>query len=92
MEAKEICLLCRASVLKRSWNLQYFTLPLASSLHCIIISAHSQGNINRLDPVLNIPEYVICALNGRHRCCLSWLLLLSYRFIKDATCGSHTTM
>ena len=30
--------------------------PLALSLHCIIDSAHSLGNVNRLDPVLNVPE------------------------------------
>ena len=34
-----------------------FTPPLALSVHYIIISAHSPGNVNRLDPVLNVPEY-----------------------------------
>ena len=32
--------------------------PLAFSIHYTIISAHSPGNVNRLDPVLTVPEYV----------------------------------
>jgi len=37
----------------------YFTPPLAFSAHYIIISVHSPDNVNRLDPVLNVPEYIL---------------------------------
>jgi len=34
----------------------YITLPLVFSMYYIIISMHSPGNVNRLDPVYNVPE------------------------------------
>ena len=43
----------------------YFTLPLAFSVHYVIISVHSPGNGNRLDQVLNVPEVFVCLATWR---------------------------
>ena len=46
-----------AVVLKRGRETSILqVVALAFSVHYIIISAHSPGNVNRLDPVLSVPE------------------------------------
>jgi len=72
-----------------STSVDHFTSPLAFSAHhmYIIISVHSPDNVNRLDPVLNVPEQLVCPLSTNvfhhalNTCCCDNRLLQVYFLI-----------